>query len=49
VAQRTDESTAEDVFKFYEPPPANLSYRNKRERRLKGALEASIKKAGLGS
>jgi hypothetical protein len=33
VAQRTDESTAEDIFKFYEPPPANLSYRNKRERR----------------
>jgi hypothetical protein len=33
VAQRTWESAAEDVFKFYEPPPANLSYRNKRERR----------------
>jgi hypothetical protein len=33
VAQRTYESTAGDVFKFYEPPPANLSYRNKRERR----------------
>jgi hypothetical protein len=33
VAQRTFESTAEDVFKFYEAPPANLSYRNKRERR----------------
>jgi hypothetical protein len=33
VAQRTDESQAEDIFKFYEPPPANLSYRNKRERR----------------
>lgn len=33
VAQRTFESEAEDVFKFYEPPPANLSYRNKRERR----------------
>lgn len=33
VAQRTRESQAEDVFKFYEPPPANLSYRNKRDRR----------------
>jgi hypothetical protein len=33
VAQRTFESTAEDVFKFYEAPPAHLSYRNKRERR----------------
>lgn len=33
VAQRTRESQAEDVFKFYEPPPANWSYRNKRERR----------------
>lgn len=33
VAQRTRESQAQDVFKFYEPPPANLSYRNKRERR----------------
>ena len=33
VAQRTREAQAEDVFKFYEPPPANLSYRNKRERR----------------
>lgn len=33
VAQRSWESTAEDVAKFYEPPPANLSYRNKRERR----------------
>jgi hypothetical protein len=33
VAQRSFESQAEDVFKFYEPPPANLSYRNKRERR----------------
>jgi hypothetical protein len=33
VGQRTWESAAEDVFKFYEPPPANLSYRNKRERR----------------
>ncbi len=33
VGQRTWESAAEDVFKFYEPPPANLSYRSKRERR----------------
>jgi hypothetical protein len=33
VGQRTFESQSEDVFKFYEPPPANLSYRNKRERR----------------
>ncbi|QLQ37979.1 hypothetical protein [Micromonospora robiginosa] len=33
VAQRTYESSARDVFRFYEPPPANLSYRNKRERR----------------
>jgi hypothetical protein len=33
VAQRTRESAAQDVFRFYEPPPANLSYRNKRERR----------------
>lgn len=33
VAQRTRESQAEDVFRFYESPPANLSYRNKRERR----------------
>jgi hypothetical protein len=33
VAQRTHESAAQDVFRFYEPPPANLSYRNKRERR----------------
>ncbi|PZF98248.1 hypothetical protein [Micromonospora deserti] len=33
VAQRTYESAARDVFRFYEPPPANLSYRNKRERR----------------
>jgi hypothetical protein len=33
VAQRTHESAAQDVFRFYEPPAANLSYRNKRERR----------------
>lgn len=33
TAQQTFEGTAEDVFKFYRAPPANLSYRNKRERR----------------
>ena len=33
VAQRTRESRAKDIFKFYEPPPANLSYKNKAERR----------------
>ncbi|MCX5066916.1 hypothetical protein OOJ91_13775 [Micromonospora lupini] len=33
VAQRTYESAAADVFRFYEPPPVNWSYRNKRERR----------------
>lgn len=33
VAQRTYEATARDVFKFYEPPPANLSFANKAERR----------------
>jgi hypothetical protein len=33
VGQRSWESAAEDIFKFYEPPPANLSYRNKAERR----------------
>ncbi|GIF08670.1 hypothetical protein [Actinoplanes siamensis] len=33
VAQRTFESEARDIFRFYEPPPANLSYRNRRERR----------------
>jgi len=33
VGQRSWESQAEDLFKFYEPPPVNLSYRNKRERR----------------
>jgi hypothetical protein len=33
VAQRTYESSAEDVFKFWRKPPANLSYRDKRERR----------------
>ena len=32
VAQRTYESTRSDIFRFYKPPPAHLSYRNKRER-----------------
>jgi hypothetical protein len=32
-AQRTLESQSEDIFKFWREPPANLSYRNKRERR----------------
>jgi len=33
VAQRTFESTRPDIFKFYRPAPAGLSYRNKVERR----------------
>lgn len=33
TAQRTFEGQAKDVFKFYEPPPANLSFGNKVERR----------------
>lgn len=33
VAQTTWEGNAPDVFKFWREPPANLSYRNKRERR----------------
>ncbi|WP_182357766.1 terminase [Tomitella gaofuii] len=33
VAQRTWESRAEDVFKFFRIPPARLSWGNKRERR----------------
>lgn len=32
VAQRTRESQRPDIFKFYEPPPVEWSYRNKRER-----------------
>jgi hypothetical protein len=32
TAQKTYESTVTDVFKFYRPPPANLSYKNKAER-----------------
>lgn len=32
VAQRTFESQAKDVFKFFRQPPADLSYRNKRDR-----------------
>lgn len=33
VAQRTHESDAADVFRFYDPPGADLSWANKRERR----------------
>lgn len=33
TAQQTFESQAQDVFKFFRQPPADLSYRNKRERR----------------
>lgn len=33
VAQTTWEGNAPDVWKFWRQPPANLSYRNKRERR----------------
>lgn len=33
VAQRTFETQVKDVFKFYRQPPANLSYKNKAERR----------------
>lgn len=33
VAQRTYEGKARDVFKFYEPPPADLRYSVKAERR----------------
>jgi hypothetical protein len=33
VAQRTYEATADDVYRDYRMPPANLSYSNKRERR----------------
>lgn len=33
TAQRTWESDAADVFKFFRQPPPHLSYRNKRERR----------------
>ena len=33
VAQRTHESARPDIFRFYRQPPANLSYRNKAERR----------------
>jgi hypothetical protein len=32
AAQRTFESTADDVFRFYRKPPENLSYKNKRDR-----------------
>lgn len=33
VAQQTAEATADDIARFHRVPPANLSYRNKRERR----------------
>ena len=33
TAQRTFEGRAKDVFKFYEPPPPDLSFKNKAERR----------------
>jgi hypothetical protein len=33
TAQRTFEGKAKDVFRFYEPPPANWSFANKVERR----------------
>lgn len=33
VAQRTNESKSRDVFKFYEPPPADLRYSVKADRR----------------
>lgn len=33
VAQRTYESTSTDVFKFFRPPPAHWSYRNKEHRK----------------
>jgi len=32
-AQRTHESRQPDIYHYYRKPPANLSYRNKRERR----------------
>ncbi len=33
VAQRTFESAAKDIFRYYEPPPAHLKYTVKAERR----------------
>lgn len=33
TAQQTFEAIVDDVFKFHRRPPANLSYRNKRDRR----------------
>jgi hypothetical protein len=33
VAQSTHESTKKDIFKFYEPPPADLKYTRRDERR----------------
>ncbi|MFI6368696.1 terminase [Nocardia sp. NPDC050630] len=43
TAQRTYESQAKDIFKFYRIPPAGLSWRNKRDRRriLKYVYEGS--------
>lgn len=43
TAQATFESTARDIFRFYREPPANLSFRNKEERRrlLKIVYEGS--------
>jgi hypothetical protein len=32
VAQQTSESRQQDIFRFYRKPPADLSYKNKRER-----------------
>lgn len=32
IAQRTRESKRPDIFRFYEPPPADLSYRRARDR-----------------
>jgi hypothetical protein len=33
VAQRTRESRSKDIFRFYEPPPANLKYKVKADRK----------------
>jgi len=33
AAQQTYESKSQDIFRFYRKPPADLSYRNKRERK----------------
>jgi hypothetical protein len=39
VAQRTREGKAADVFKFYEPPPAELRTRSRRDRAKIHALQ----------